>query len=461
MCLRESEQEVKMTAISVIVPTHNSKKYIRECMDSIVRQTMSNIEIICVDSSMDGTTEILYAYQKSDERIRVLEDKNASYGHKINVGIQQADGKYIAIVESDDYIADNMMESLFRVADQNKVDFVKSNYKSFVDIDGERWFTCSNIAEEEQYHRVINLKKEKTVLPVVGYNIWTGLYSKSFLNEKKIFMHESAGAAYQDASFAGLTAMLAERVYFLKETYYGYRRDNDGSSVKSDEKYMYIPHEFAWLRERMRCLECDTPENIELFKILKLRSYAWNYKRLSEVYREKLLNEISEDDLEDIDKSILDLDMPDKDRVLRIYRGDEEYIKQEREKEHKKRIIYEKLFNIFQKHNNIVLVCYGGYGQSIYRLMKLEGYDGNIVICDNNKKGNMSEDGKIKIADIEITVMHNIKAHYIIANKRQHDVLKEQLKRYGIEEKSIYVCSEIALGLEDLMWDFNRYFKEK
>lgn len=445
-----------MTAVSVIVPTHNSKKYIKECMDSIVRQTMKNIEIICVDSSTDGTTDILYTYKKHDNRIQVIEDANTSYGHKINVGLHKAEGDYIAIVESDDYIKDNMMESLYQAAGQNKVDVIKSNYESFIDIEGERIYVSSEIVGEEYYHRVIKLKEEKTVLPLVGYHIWTGIYRTNFLKENSIYFHESAGASYQDTGFAALTAMMAERIYFLKETFYRYRRDNDGSSVKSDQKYMCIPQEFVWLRERMKQLGCETPENIELFKILKLRSYYWNYRRLSEAYREKLLNEVQEDKLEDCDGSIINFNMPDKEYILRIYRGDRECIEQERAYNKKMRMIYENLLYIFRSYDNIVLVCYGRYGQSVHRLMKLVGYTGNLLICDNNSRRSLPGKGKIEIVGIEAAVRQNTKAHYIIANKLHCSELQKQLERYGVEKKNIYVCNEIALG-SDLMWDFYRY----
>ena len=110
--------------LSVIVPTHNSEKYIRECIESIIHQTYDNLEILCVDSSKDSTLSLLQEFAQRDCRVRIIQDTNSSYGHKINVGIQQAQGEYIGIVESDDYILPNMYQNMFAKLGQEKVDFI-------------------------------------------------------------------------------------------------------------------------------------------------------------------------------------------------------------------------------------------------------------------------------------------------------------------------------------------------
>ena len=113
-----------MIKVSVIIPLHNSEKYISECIESILQQTLSEIELICIDSSTDGTREILKEYQKKDARIRILEDENSSYGHKLNIGIQRAEGSYVSVVESDDYIEKGMLGALYEIAARNRVDFL-------------------------------------------------------------------------------------------------------------------------------------------------------------------------------------------------------------------------------------------------------------------------------------------------------------------------------------------------
>ena len=99
--------------VSIIVTVHNADKYIRECLDSVVNQTYKDIEIICVDGgSKDLSPEILKEYQARDNRIRIINDINTSYGHKINIGIKEAKGDYVAVIESDDIYENNMVEIL-------------------------------------------------------------------------------------------------------------------------------------------------------------------------------------------------------------------------------------------------------------------------------------------------------------------------------------------------------------
>ena len=102
-----------MPKVSVIMPSLNVVQYIQECMESVVRQTLSDIEIICVDAgSTDGTLEILQEFAKKDQRISIIVSDKKSYGYQMNLGLKAAKGEYIGIVETDDFIEPNMYEDL-------------------------------------------------------------------------------------------------------------------------------------------------------------------------------------------------------------------------------------------------------------------------------------------------------------------------------------------------------------
>ena len=91
--------------LSILVPCYNVEKYVAQCLSSIVNQTLQNIEIICInDGSTDKTLEILQSFQTTDSRIKIINKKNSGYGDSMNLGLDMAKGKYIGIVESDDYI---------------------------------------------------------------------------------------------------------------------------------------------------------------------------------------------------------------------------------------------------------------------------------------------------------------------------------------------------------------------
>ena len=103
--------------ISVIMPSLNVASYIEECIESVLNQDMRDIEIICIDAgSTDGTRELIQKYADNDKRIRIIDSEIRSYGHQINIGIREAKGEYISIVETDDYIAANILSYLYKQA---------------------------------------------------------------------------------------------------------------------------------------------------------------------------------------------------------------------------------------------------------------------------------------------------------------------------------------------------------
>ena len=128
-----------MPKVSVVVPVYNVEKYLEQCLDSIVNQTLKDIEIICVDDgSTDKSGEILDKYVTEDDRVKVIHKKNSGYGNSMNIGFDAAQGEYIGIIESDDYAELNMFESLYECAVENNLDVVKSEYFFYFSIPIER-----------------------------------------------------------------------------------------------------------------------------------------------------------------------------------------------------------------------------------------------------------------------------------------------------------------------------------
>ena len=100
-----------MIKVSVIMPVYNVEKYLHQCMDSLVQQTLTDIEIICVDDgSTDNSLAILQEYAQRDSRIIVLQQKNSGAGVARNTGMKIVKGEYLAIVDSDDFFELDMLE---------------------------------------------------------------------------------------------------------------------------------------------------------------------------------------------------------------------------------------------------------------------------------------------------------------------------------------------------------------
>lgn len=123
------QEEVK---ISIIIPVYNVEKYLHECLDSIINQTFTDIEIICVDDgSTDKSSEILEEYEQKDKRFTVISQPNKGVSAARNRGMQQAKGKYIMFVDSDDYIASNACELIYNSAEEKRCDILLFPHYNF------------------------------------------------------------------------------------------------------------------------------------------------------------------------------------------------------------------------------------------------------------------------------------------------------------------------------------------
>ena len=123
---------LKKPAISIIIPVYNSQDYLEECLNSVVRQTLKEIEIICVnDGSTDNSGAILDKFAKKDKRIKVIKQENSGVNRARISGYKKATGKYIAWVDSDDFISETMYERMLDIAHKNASDTVICNYEFY------------------------------------------------------------------------------------------------------------------------------------------------------------------------------------------------------------------------------------------------------------------------------------------------------------------------------------------
>lgn len=267
--------------VSIIMPSLNVAPYIWQCMDSVVNQTLREIEIICVDAgSTDGTAEILESYAERDDRITLIHSPVKSYGHQMNLGIERAKGTYIGIIETDDFASPDMFETLHRAAENYAVEVVKSSYFRYSGVQG----ASEDIVYpymEFPYNRAFNPEKYPRIL-MPEPAIWSGLYQRKLLLENEIDFLETPGAAYQDTSFILKVWFCATRVLILKEAFLHYRIDNGASSVNSTGNAFDICKEFQNAQNYLD----QRPEKKRCFQAYLLArkeyGYYWNYMRLGD-----------------------------------------------------------------------------------------------------------------------------------------------------------------------------------
>lgn len=278
--------------VSVIVPLFNSIQFLEECLESIQKQRLEEIEILCVDAgSRDGSVELIEKYVEEDARFRLLRCKEPSYGQQVNLGIAAARGRYIGIVESDDYLALDHYWVLYQKAEALQPDFVKGGFVQFGGYRGSRVFEYLS-RSNPMMEQCLNLKENPGYRLFDLLHIWSGIYRKDFLEEKQIQLNPTPGASYQDTSFSLLVGLLADSGIYTRECGYFYRIDNENSSVKSDQKVNCIIDEYEYLEKTLIAnghLDEGTRRSIELYKLV---SYFWNYRRMSRGGRVEFMENI-------------------------------------------------------------------------------------------------------------------------------------------------------------------------
>lgn len=275
-----------MIKVSLVLPSLNVANYIRECIESVLAQNLCEIEIICVDAgSTDGTEKIIDEFASRDNRIRVIKTKKRSYGYQVNLGMEHAKGKYVAIVETDDVVPSDMYVDLYNVAEQKQVDFVKADFYRFKDVNGRREKTWEKLTAKEYYYGKVICPKDCKEVFDFSMNTWSGIYNLSFLKKFGIRHNESPGASFQDNGFWFQTFAFADRVYFVNKPYYLNRRDNPNSSVYSKGKLFAMADEYDFLLNILDNNEQIKKEFWAQYVKAKFNGYYFTLSRVS--YEEK------------------------------------------------------------------------------------------------------------------------------------------------------------------------------
>jgi glycosyltransferase involved in cell wall biosynthesis len=226
-----------MSKISIIIPIYNAEKYLEQCLDSVVNQTLKDIEIICInDGSTDNSVIIIEKFLHKNKQLKIINKKNGGYGSACNAGLASADGEYIAIVEPDDFVKLDMYEKLYYQAKELNVDIVKSSFwMYFDDENGDEWMNKIRWTKD--------IKPPSKVFNIVDYpvffyhhpSIWSAIYKKSFLDEKHICFNEVKGAGWVDNLFNMKVLIQAKNISWIPQAYYYYRQTNaDASSNLKD-----------------------------------------------------------------------------------------------------------------------------------------------------------------------------------------------------------------------------------
>ena len=211
-----------MAKISVIIPVYNVEKYLRQCLDSVINQTLKDIEIICVnDGSTDGSLNILQEYANKDKRIKVISQENKGLSGARNVGIKSAKGEYIGFIDSDDWIDKTFYENLYKAGKSNKADIVAGN------IIKEKGTCSRRITNYHIPYRSNNVDEKFRLLKIPKFNyVWNKIYNREQLIKSNILFEENI--KYEDVEFTHKVAFYLNRVVIQPKSNYHYRINQNG-----------------------------------------------------------------------------------------------------------------------------------------------------------------------------------------------------------------------------------------
>lgn len=220
--------------ISVIVPIFNAEPYLDQCLSSIEGQTCRDLEIICLnDGSTDGSLETMRAHAEDDRRIVVIDKSNQGYGATCNRGLDEAHGKWISIIEPDDWIEPDMYRAMMAHAESldARVDIVKTPYWRIIDPDTpqQRKINCS-------YRRRVKVGAQPFPISAAPHllrhhpSIWSAVYRADFLRENGIRFHEIPGAGWADNPFLVDTLCQTDCIAYMDAPFYCYREETPEKS---------------------------------------------------------------------------------------------------------------------------------------------------------------------------------------------------------------------------------------
>ena len=310
-------EEVKMQRpkVSIILPVYNVAPYLRQSLDSIIAQTLEDIEIICVDDgSTDESGKILDEYKEKDDRIKVIHKKNAGTGAARNDGLKIATGECIGFVDPDDWILPNMYERLYDILQEKNLDIVMFTPDVFNDQtqkhEGFLYFQDSN------FPKILDDKIfNKDDISPFSYPmcVWNKLYRKQLFDENNIDFAE--GLDFEDHKVIFKSLFTAKRIYFIREKLYVYRHSRKGSILSDNDTRMFDHIKIYDIVENI-LKETGNWEKFHLdFLRYKVHNILYYYTMIKPQYKEeyykKMVKSLQSTQMSKEELEVLEKDYPD------------------------------------------------------------------------------------------------------------------------------------------------------
>ena len=294
MCM----EDLMNSKISVIIPVYNVETYLRECLNSVINQSYTNLEIICInDGSTDNSLKILEEYAKKDKRFVIINQENQGQGIARNLGIKASRGNYIFFLDSDDYILSGTLEKLHKKIMETKSDIVSTQTEVFSEEETpeiqerlrkiKKWFN-NFVAENYQmnYQNFINN------IEYLNCTVWGKLYTSSFLKNNNILFIDK-NVKNEDEGFWYKVCSCYPKVTYIQDIGIMYRIRSSSTMSKCTERIIV-----SNLKENIKdaCLyfekyrKQDAAGLKQQIKASSKYRYCYYEKRFGFIYKQRWYN---------------------------------------------------------------------------------------------------------------------------------------------------------------------------
>ena len=247
-----------MPKVSVIVPVYNVEKFLPRCLDSIINQTLKDIEIICInDGSPDNSLQILEDYAKKDSRIRIINQENSGPSVSRNKGILMAQGEYIGFVDSDDWLDVDFYEKLYAAAQKYDADIAACGIKVY-----RKYSRVNYMLKYTKESCVDDLERKLYLCDVPETcNVWNKIYRTTFIKNNNIEFEVGINFG-EDVSFTMEALYFSENLVTIPNTLYNYDRLNVNSIVrtKSDKLIRDAEHVHNRMSDFLKSKNINLPK---------------------------------------------------------------------------------------------------------------------------------------------------------------------------------------------------------
>lgn len=214
--------------ISIIVPVYNVENYIYRCLNSLINQTLREIEIIIVnDGTLDNSMQICKEFAKRDERIKLYNKNNEGLGLTRNYGLERANGKYIAFVDSDDFLDNDFYEKLYIKAEEENLDVCLGEYMLNLPNDEKKKIdlgifndNCDNVFPKDILYAMVGVSSK--ISGKIGMSVWRAIYKRRIIQENHIKFLSEREYISEDIFFNMDFLENSIKAGIVKGTYYYY-----------------------------------------------------------------------------------------------------------------------------------------------------------------------------------------------------------------------------------------------